>query len=72
MFLNWHSRFNELEADAYAVRLGYHKELSNSLVRNFAQNNDLIYVSKIQEWIGKSHPSLLDRLDAIEKHVTET
>ena len=57
----------EYSADAYSVKIGYGQQAYMALIRNFAQNLDIIFKSEIDEWISSSHPSLLKRLNRIEK-----
>ena len=58
---------HEFQADAYSVKIGYGPEQYSALIRNFAQNKDIVFKSKLAEWISDSHPSLLERLTEIEK-----
>ena len=66
-FINWLERKHEYEADAFSVQRGYKKAQYRALVRNFAQNKDIFFLSKINLIVNKSHPALLQRLAALEK-----
>ena len=59
----------EAQADQYAVRLGYGSYLRDALVRMSAESLDNIYLSYIGKLLNMSHPSVHERLDAIDKEL---
>ena len=42
-----------------------------AMVRNFCQNKDYIFVSRLQKFLLSTHPSFLDRLARIDKKTEE-
>ena len=59
IFVMYLSRRDETEADLFAVKYGYGKDLKNALIRNFGSNLDNIFNSKLDTSIFMSHPTLL-------------
>ena len=47
ILLNLISRKFEIEADTYSVNVGYGKAQIRALVRNFAQNMDIVFASSL-------------------------
>ena len=66
IFFKWWSKKHEYEADAFAVELGYAKELESSLINIFATDLGLIFESDLDLMFNSSHPGLLQRLEAID------
>jgi Zn-dependent protease with chaperone function len=71
-FILWVDRYFELRADRGAVNVGMEKELRNALIRNYAANKDPLFVSDLTVITQKSHPSMLQRLEALKKPVRGT
>ena len=67
ILINYISRRNEHEADEYAVELGFGREASTALIRNFSQNKDIIFDSKIENFTSGTHPQFLNRLSKIKR-----
>jgi len=61
------SRRNEYEADAFSVEAGFGEAAYSGMVRNFAQNKDIVFTSEFHNFTQSDHPALLDRLARIEK-----
>ena len=60
------SRTNEFQADGFAVKLGYAKQLSSGLIKIHVKNlGNLNPDSWYSAW-NYSHPPLVERLNAIE------
>ncbi|CCH46105.1 CAAX prenyl protease 1 [Wickerhamomyces ciferrii] len=66
-FMNLLSRKHEYEADEYAVKQGYAKELSKSLVNLNIKNLSSPDADWLYSSYHYSHPILAERLDAINK-----
>jgi len=66
-FMNLLSRKHEYQADEYAVKLGYAKELSKSLVNLNIKNLSSPDADWLYSSYHYSHPILAERLDAINK-----
>ena len=64
--INWWHKRHEYEADAFAIELGYGKELESSLINIFASDLGLIFESEIDVMLNSTHPGLLSRLEAID------
>ena len=67
ILINQRSRRFEYEADAFSVRVGFGVPAYKALVRNFAQNKDIVFESAFNNALTSTHPGLLKRLEAIEK-----
>ena len=64
---NFFSRRDEYEADSYAKELcGSGKPLSSALIALNRENNDEVRTAKIYSAFTYSHPTLLERLRALE------
>ena len=61
------SRQDETDADLYAVDRGHGYALRTALIRNFGQNLDNIYCTKLHTLITMSHPTCLQRIADIDK-----
>ena len=61
------SRTYELEADSFSVQLGFGEAAYRALVRNHAQNKDVLFTSRLLVLLEYTHPPLLDRLAHIER-----
>ena len=57
-FNYWHKK-NELEADAFAISLGYAKELESSLIKLSAADLNLIFELDLDLIVNSTHPGLL-------------
>ena len=64
--MNFIRRHNELNADRYAVRLGFGISLKNALVRSYAENLDILYQSEVDNFLYGSHPTLQARVKSID------
>lgn len=62
-------RRNELDADLYAVRLGYGLSLKNALIRSFAANLDTLFPSELDNFLYSSHPTLKKRLENLTEEL---
>ena len=60
------SRMHEYEADAYCVEQGYGDPLRDSLIRCSAKSLDTLFTSFIDHIMTAEHPTMQERLDAIE------
>ena len=65
--LNFFSRYLELRADFESKRIGNENLMKNALIRNYAANSDALFVNDMAVFIKNSHPSLLQRLEALNK-----
>ena len=65
------SRVFEYEADAYTVEQGYGYPLRDSLIRCSAKSLDTLFTSFIDHIMTSNHPTMQERLDAIEKILEE-
>jgi len=65
-FMNMYIRYNEFQADAYSVTLGYGKELKQGLVRLQTENLSTMDPDYYYSTYHYSHPHLVERLDAID------
>lgn len=64
---NFFSRRDECAADAYAKKLcGTGADLSNSLIKLYDENKSDILVAPIYSLANDSHPTLLERIKAVE------
>ena len=63
--MNILSRKFEFEADAFAVRLGYSKELAKSLIKLQVQNLSSMDADWMYAAYNYSHPILPERLGAL-------
>lgn len=63
--LHYLSRKFEYQADEFAARLGY--DLSESLIALNSSNLGAVHVDPLYSFIHNSHPTLLERLDAMEQ-----
>lgn len=67
-FLNFYSRNREIEADAYAIKCGYGKEIYMALIRNFSMNKKFLFESELKNLLS-THPTTLRRLSAVKKRL---
>lgn len=64
---NFFSRRDEYAADAYAKKLcGTGADLSNSLIKLYDENKSDILLAPIYSLANDSHPTLLERIKAVE------
>ncbi|EMR09648.1 hypothetical protein PNEG_02231 [Pneumocystis murina B123] len=63
--MNIYSRKNEFEADAFAAKLNYTKELSRALIKLHIQNLSTMDADKLYSSYHYSHPLLGERLHAL-------
>ena len=65
---NYFSRKHEYEADTYAKELcGSGEPLSSALIKLNKENNSEVRVAKLYSAFTYSHPTLLERLDALHR-----
>ncbi|KAG0068391.1 hypothetical protein BGZ89_004794 [Linnemannia elongata] len=64
-FVNMNSRRNEFQADAYARELGYAAPLASGLVKLQLKNLGSMNPDWLHSMYYRSHPDLVERLDAI-------
>lgn len=64
-FVNMNSRRNEFQADAYARDLGYAAPLASGLVKLQLKNLGSMNPDWLHSMYYRSHPDLVERLDAI-------
>ena len=69
--INLYLKKHEHEADAYAVEQGFGKELESSLIGLAAADLGLIFESDVDTLLNSTHPSLLNRLEAIDYEVSK-
>lgn len=63
---NFISRQLEYDADAFAARLGYAKDLKKGLVSIHEKNLSLYGVDPLYSAYNYTHPTLVERLDALD------
>jgi len=68
--MNILSRKHEFQADAFAKKLGYSKELSSGLIKLNVENLGNMNPDSWYSTYHYSHPPLLERLKAISSHKT--
>jgi STE24 endopeptidase len=61
------SRKNEFEADSFAYKYGYHKELCNGLIVLNKENKSDMDPDSLYSAFNFTHPTLMERLNAIEQ-----
>lgn len=66
--INKLSRNNEFEADAYAASQVGPKDMKDALCVLATQNKAFISHSKIESFFNHSHPSIIERINALDKH----
>ncbi|KAL6936661.1 hypothetical protein ACO0R3_000261 [Hanseniaspora guilliermondii] len=66
--IKYYYRHCEYQADNYAVRLGKGKDLKDSLVQLQRSNLSTIYVDKLYSMYHYTHPSISERLEAVDKY----
>ena len=65
--LNAYSRYQEHQADIYAVQRGYGVPLQHALIRSHAISLDPLFLSYIDQLLVANHPSMQDRVKIIEQ-----
>ena len=70
--MNVLSRKNEYEADEFAHKLGYNQDLQRALVKIHIENLGNLIPDKWYSAYHASHPSLVERLQALAKHVRKS
>jgi STE24 endopeptidase len=60
------SRFNEFQADAFAVSLGYAGQLKSGLIKIHVKNLGNVNPDSWYSAWNYSHPPLIERLNAID------
>jgi STE24 endopeptidase len=63
--MNILSRRKEFEADAFAAKLGYGKELKDGLIKIHVENMGNLNPDWLYSLVHYSHPPLIERLNAI-------
>jgi len=58
-------RFQERQADAFALALGYGKELCESMLVAYADDGIMVWESPLKEIVKETHPNPLDRCAAV-------
>ena len=61
------SRYQELQADAFAVDYGFGEPMLNALIRSHADSLDNIFISWLDQALNADHPGLLQRIEAVKK-----
>ena len=56
------SRANEVEADNYAIELGFGAEMRSAIIRNYVKNLDALFVDNWYSTMQMSHPPLIERI----------
>lgn len=65
-------RNQEYNADMFAAKhQGTNVHIKNSLLRNYSKNLDALFVDEVHAMLQKSHPTLLERLKALDDYVPE-
>ncbi|WOO77532.1 putative CAAX prenyl protease 1 [Vanrija pseudolonga] len=67
-FMNSKTRQYEYEADAFAVRLGFRKELGDALIKLHVNNLSAPHSDKLYSAYHRSHPTLPERLRAMDEY----
>jgi STE24 endopeptidase len=70
--MNMYIRYNEFQADAFSVKLGYGKELIDGLVRLQTENLSTMDPDYYYSTYHYSHPPLVERLEAIDSLLKKT
>ena len=65
-------RKNEYKADRHAVDLCGLSAIKYALLRNYSVNLDALFKDRWYAILNMSHPTLLERLGAIERHAAHT
>ncbi|EKX73445.1 CAAX prenyl protease 1, putative [Theileria equi strain WA] len=63
------TRYNEYQADGFAVKLGYGEDIATSLVQLHKNNKGLIHHDPLYSWYHFTHPALFERLHAIYRAI---
>ena len=69
MFRNFCSRLMEKDADMFAIKLNYGKELVQSLKILVEENTSTLKNSYIHSLVNFSHPDVIQRIEFIEENV---
>jgi len=64
--MRWISRWQEIDADNYAVSRGYGVEFKSALIRSYASSHDNLFTSWIDRALNDTHPTLCERLANID------
>jgi STE24 endopeptidase len=56
----------EYEADAYAVTFGHAKGLKEGLIKLYKHNKGSLVVDPLYSALNNSHPTLIERLQAVD------
>lgn len=64
--INLFSRLHEYQADAYAKKLGYTKDLCHALINLQVKNLSTMNVDPLYSSYHYSHPTLPERLEALD------
>lgn len=67
LLANLMSRSWERDADGFAVRMGYGKDLGSALIKLHQDNKSVMFPDEWYSTFTHSHPTLGERLDYIEK-----
>ena len=70
LFTNWNSRRAEYKADKQAVKEGYGSAMIDALKKLARDNFAHLAPSKINVVLEYSHPPLADRIEAVEKELS--
>lgn len=58
-------RFQERQADAFALSLGYGRELCETMLVAYADDGIMVWESPLKEIVKETHPNPLDRCAAV-------
>lgn len=70
--MNLNSRYNEFMADNYAVKLGMGEKLKSGLIKISIENLGNLVPDKLYAYYHFSHPSIVERLRAIDDAVAKS
>ena len=66
-FTTFYSRHNEFLADAYSTKHGGGDDLIKGLVKIYQENKSEIYPDWMYSMFKRTHPTLMERVEAIHK-----
>lgn len=61
----------EFESDAYAVKIGYGRELKLALIKLYKDCAPKIRPDVLYAWVNFTHPTLWERIDYIDSLMVE-
>ena len=65
----WMTRYVEFQADEFSIEMGYGPYLHKGLISLFINNSGNLNPDSVYAMLKYDHPALIERLEAIEKHM---